>query len=209
MMSLSRVVWSEGMHLAQHHFQAQARYFEDLTAFAVQNLFFAPWGFTSLELDAEALLNGTVVLTHASGIMPDGLAFSFPADGSPEPLEIRELFAPTQESQVAYLAIPEFRAGVANTGAAARFSAETVQVPDDLTGEDTKPIGVAHKNFRLLLQGSPLEGLVELPDVKADALRAERAAAAGGAGSGYASREVAAFWLSHAVHSSLPALRGL
>lgn len=251
MTSLSRVVWSEGMHLAQHHFQAQARYFEDLTAFAVQNLFFQPWGLTSLELDAEALLNGTVVLTHASGMMPDGLAFVFPADGSPDPLEIRELFTPTEDAQVAYLAIPEFRAGGANTGDQARFSQQMVQVADDLTGEDARSIGVARKNFRLVLQGAPLEGMVLLPiarirrdgsghfvydpdyvppcvrigasnrllslgqrmvellDAKADALRAERAAAAGGAGSGYASREVAAFWLSHAVHSSLPALRGL
>ena len=44
MTSLSRVVWSEGMHLAQHQFQAQARYFEELPGFALQNLFFAPWG---------------------------------------------------------------------------------------------------------------------------------------------------------------------
>jgi type VI secretion system protein ImpJ len=29
MKPLSRVVWHEGMHLAQHHFQAQNRYFED------------------------------------------------------------------------------------------------------------------------------------------------------------------------------------
>jgi len=26
-MPLSKVVWSEGMYLAQHHFQAQSRYF--------------------------------------------------------------------------------------------------------------------------------------------------------------------------------------
>ena len=89
MTSLSRVVWSEGMHLAQHHFQAQARYFEELTGFALQNLFFAPWGLASGELDAEALLNGTVSVTHATGIMPDGLVFSFPDDPAPEPLEIR------------------------------------------------------------------------------------------------------------------------
>jgi predicted component of type VI protein secretion system len=31
MKSFARVVWSEGMHLSQHHFQAQSAYFEDIT----------------------------------------------------------------------------------------------------------------------------------------------------------------------------------
>ncbi len=252
MTSLSRVVWSEGMHLAQHHFQAQARYFEELTSFAVRNLFFEPWGLASGELDAEALLNGTVTLTHATGIMPDGLVFAFPDDPAPDPLEIRELFSPTEEAQRVYLAIPAYRPGGANTGGTeARFSAGSLRVPDELTGDDPRPVGVAHKNFRLLLEGASLEGLVALPiarvrrdgsghfiydpeyippcvrigastrllalgarmveilDVKADALRAERAAAASKAASGFASREVASFWLSHALHSSIPTLRGL
>jgi len=252
MTSLSRVVWSEGMHLAQHHFQAQARYFEELTGFALQNLFFAPWGLASGDLDAEALLNGTVSLTHATGIMPDGLVFSFPDDPAPEPLEIRELFSPTEESQRVYLAIPGYRSGAANTGGPeARFSAGSVRVPDDLTGDDPRPVGVARKNFRLLLEGASLDGLVALPiarvrrdgsghfiydpeyvppcvrigastrllalgarlveilDSKAEGLRAERTAAASKAGSGYASREVASFWLSHALHSALPTIKGL
>ena len=29
MKHLSRLVWSEGMYLGPHHFQAQSRYFED------------------------------------------------------------------------------------------------------------------------------------------------------------------------------------
>ncbi len=240
------------MHLAQHHFQAQARYFEELTGFALQSLFFEPWGLASGELDAEALLNGTVSLTHATGIMPDGLVFSFPEDAAPPPLEIRELFSPTEEAQRVYLAIPAYRAGAANTGGPeARFSAGSLRMPDDLTGDDPRPVGVAQKNFRLLLEGMPQDGLVVLPiarvrrdgsghfiydpeyvppcvrigastrllalgarlveilDSKAATLQAERATAASKAGSGYASREVASFWLSHALHSSIPAIRGL
>src|SRR5688500_17716350 len=65
---LSPVVWSEGMHLAQHHFQAQGRYFEELTEYALSSLFFQPYGLVRCELDGEALLNGTVSLTHARGI---------------------------------------------------------------------------------------------------------------------------------------------
>jgi len=251
MTTLSRVVWSEGMHLAQHHFQAQTRYFEDLTSFAVRSLFFEPWGLTACELDAEALLNGTVAVTHASGILPDGLVFSFPDEPAPAALDIQELFSPTQEAQLVYLAIPEYRPGAANAGAEGRFSAETVRVPDEVSGEDPRPVSVARKNFRLLLEDAPRDGLtalalarvrrdgsghfiydpdyvppclrigasarllalaarlVQVLEARADGLRAEREATPSGAGVGYASREVSAFWLSHALHSSIPALRGL
>lgn len=251
MSTLSRVVWSEGMHLAQHHFQAQTRYFEDLTSFAVRSLFFEPWGLASCELDAEALLNGTVSLTHARGIMPDGLVFGFPEDGTPDPLDIRELFSPTEEAQLVYLAIPEYRQGAANTGPGARFSSAMVRVPDEITGEESRPVAVARKNFTLLLEGAPRDGLVTLPlarvrrdgtghfiydpeyiapsvridasprlmmmiarlieilGSRAETLRVERAGAVGGAGAGNASREISGFWMSHALHSAIPGLRGL
>src|ERR1039458_7495540 len=35
---LSRVVWSEGMHLGPHHFQTQSRYFEDTLWFLSSDL---------------------------------------------------------------------------------------------------------------------------------------------------------------------------
>ncbi len=239
------------MHLAQHHFQAQTRYFEELASFAIRTLFFEPWGLTACDLDAEALLNGTVSVRHASGIMPDGLVFSFPEDALPEPLDVGALFSPTQDAELVQLAIPAYRAGGANAGPAARFAAETVRVPDEVSGEDPRPVPIARKNFRLLLGPAPGEELTALPiarvrrdgsghfvydpdyippvlrlgasprllqlvarlvqvlEARADTLRTERQAAPSGAGVGYASREVSSFWLSHALHSSIPTLRGL
>ena len=64
---LSRVVWSEGMHLGPHHFQVQSRYFEDSIQFAISSLWFASYGLAGLELDADALYNGSVSLLHARG----------------------------------------------------------------------------------------------------------------------------------------------
>src|SRR5208283_2950403 len=61
---LSRVVWSEGMHLGPHHFQVQSRFFEEITHFGISKLWFEPYGIVGLELDAEALRNGTVVVVH-------------------------------------------------------------------------------------------------------------------------------------------------
>lgn len=255
MRSLSRVVWSEGMHLAQHHFQAQSRYFEDLADFALSNLFFEPWGLTGIEMDAEALYNGTVCIVHARGVMPDGLAFQFPQEPPPEPIEIRDRFSPTQDSHLVLLAIPAYRPDRANcslNGAApseaVRFRPATISVLDEITGQDEKSVAVAHGNFRLILDGEPADGLVTLPlgrvrrdgsghfvydpeyippcvqigastrimeiltrlvdilDAKAEALAAERRGTPGVV-AGYASREIASFWLSHAVHSAVAPLR--
>jgi type VI secretion system protein ImpJ len=166
---LSRVVWSEGMHLAQHHFQTQSRYFEELTSFVFSSLFYKAYGFAGLELDAEALLNGTVALTHARGIMPDGTAFHFPDEPPPSPLDVRELFSATHDSHRVLLALPPLRPDAANCrldsvdgGVDPRYSAASETVADETTGQGPRPLGIARKNFRLLLDVQPTEGLVTL-----------------------------------------------
>jgi type VI secretion system protein ImpJ len=255
--SLSRVVWTEGMHLAQHHFQAQSRFFEDLVGFTVSNLFFKPYGLAACELDAEALANGTVSLTHARGIMPDGLTFHFPFDALPAPLGIAALFSPTQDSHLVLLAIPPYRPRFANTAETPqaatngmRYRTATQHVLDETTGLDEKTVVFAQKNFRLILDSEADSGLVCLPlarvrrngsgqfaydpayiapilqigaspplmrllaalvetlESKADTMLAERRSQRPST-SDYGSREVVAYWLSHAVHSSLSPLRHL
>jgi type VI secretion system protein ImpJ len=243
------------MHLAQHHFQTQNRYFEDVTRFVMSELFFRSYGLAGCELSAEALLNGTVSLVHARGVMPDGLAFHFPEDPLPKPLEIREIFSPTQESHLVMLAIPRFRPGGSNCvvdleapANGSRFVLRQVAIADETTGRDEKPVGLAGKNFRLMLDVQVTEDLVALPlarvrrdgaghfiydpayippvlqiggslallemlarlvemlDARAEALMAERRTVPT-AQSEYATREIASFWLSHAIHASLGPLR--
>ena len=104
---LSRVVWSEGMHLGPHHFQTQSRYFEDTLWFLNSNLRQEPWGFLHFSLDSEALRNGLAILTFASGILPDGLIFDLPdCDSAPVPAQLKDLFSSTDSEIVLYLAIP-------------------------------------------------------------------------------------------------------
>jgi type VI secretion system protein ImpJ len=112
---LSRVVWSEGMCLEPHHFQVQNRYFEDAIQFATSSLWFASYGLAGVELDAEALRNGTVSLLHARGVFRDGLPFHMPeSDALPEPRAIADLFPPTRDGIVVMLAIPPRRPGGVN-----------------------------------------------------------------------------------------------
>src|SRR5664280_3931643 len=92
---LSRVVWSEGMHLGPHHFQTQSRYFEDTLWFLSSNLRQEPWGFLHFSIDTEAMRNGLAILSFASGIMPDGLIFDLPeCDSIPTPASLNSLFTP-------------------------------------------------------------------------------------------------------------------
>jgi type VI secretion system protein ImpJ len=168
---LSKVVWHEGMHLAQHHFQTQSRYFEDSIRFALGQLYYMPYGVTACELDSHAIANGVLSLVHAQGVMPDGLAFYMPdADGLPEARDIRGVFSPTHDSHLVLLAVPAFAQNGANcdpvrgsNGGASRFQLESRSVRDDTTGRDEHAVELARKNFRLILDSERRDDEVGLP----------------------------------------------
>ncbi|HTY61537.1 MAG TPA: type VI secretion system baseplate subunit TssK [Acidobacteriota bacterium] len=170
MKHLSRVVWSEGMYLAPHHFQVQSRYFEDSIQFAASALCFAPYGFVGFGLDVEALRNGTLSLLHARGILPDGLSFQMPdCDALPAARNIADLFPPTRDKVTVLLAIPEHKWNGVNCAQSAddsgwvRYSAESQTIPDETTGRDEKPVPLGRKNFSLLLDTEAQEGILALP----------------------------------------------
>src|SRR5436190_1438390 len=167
---LSRVVWSEGMHLGPHHFQVQSRYFEDSIQFATSSLWFAAYGLAGVELDAEALHNGTVSLLHARGLFPDGLPFNMPeSEALPTARAIADLFPPTRDGVTVMLAIPSRKPDGLNCSLTetavngARYVAESRVLHDENTGGDERPVRLGRKNVRLLLDTEPAGGLVVLP----------------------------------------------
>ncbi|MGO8819185.1 MAG: type VI secretion system baseplate subunit TssK [Terriglobia bacterium] len=171
MKQLSKVVWSEGMHLEPHHFQVQSRFFEEITHFGITRLWFEPYGLVGLELDAEALRNGTVCVVHARGIFRDGLAFNMPeSDPLPAPRSIVELFPPTRESLTVLLAIPPLRLGAPNVALTdqdqngfRRLIAEPDLIPDENTGLDEKSLKVGRKNIQIVLDTENTSDLETLP----------------------------------------------
>jgi type VI secretion system protein ImpJ len=158
------VLWTKGVLLSPQHLQTQDRFLEDRLHFQLSGLTFAPWGFAKLRLDHEALAGGTLAIAEASGILPDGLLFDMPeADALPEPRVLAGCFAPDQTELDAYIAIPEYRPGgrnVSANGAAdgTRYGAEILLRRDENTGLAEKPIQVARKNFRILVDGDAIEG---------------------------------------------------
>ena len=171
MKQLSKVVWSEGMHLGPHHFQVQSRFFEAITHFGISQLWFEPYGVVGLELDGEALRNGTVSLVHARGIFQDGLPFNMPeSDPLPAPRGIADLFPPTRESLTVNLAIPPQRLGVPNcaltdqgNNGPLRFIAESAMTADENTGVDEKALKVGRKNIQILLDTEDAGDMQTLP----------------------------------------------
>jgi len=254
---LSRVVWSEGMYLGPHHFQVQSRYFEDSIQFATSSLWFASYGLAGVELDAEALQNGTVSLLHARGIFRDGLPFNMPeSDSLPEPRAIPDLFPPTRDGIIIMLAIPPrkpngFNCSLPNSnGLEARFIAESRVLHDENTGGDERPVYLGRKNLRLLVDTEStgelmtlpiarvirdgaghfaydpnfvppvvqisasvrllllVQRLIEILDEKSTTISRGARNTSGGPAE-FSTRQIASFWLLHAVNSSLAPLRHL
>jgi type VI secretion system protein ImpJ len=168
-MMLSRVVWSEGMHLGPHHFQVQNRYFESLVHFTSCALAFEPWGLAGIQVDQDALRNGIFTLVHARGLFQDGLAFLIPElDEAPEPRQIGDIFPPMDDFLDIHLAIAPLDSKGANCTPAGqpadglRYAAKEVLTPDELTGTDAKPLQVGRKNLRLLA-AAELNGQLAIP----------------------------------------------
>lgn len=166
---MQRVLWTKGVLLSPQHLQVQDRFIEDLIGFQVASLALSPWGFSRLGLDHEALAGGSLGVSDAAGILPDGLPFDMPgSDPVPPPKPLEEYWHPDMDSLDLYLTLPEHRVGALNVAprigdASARYVAEVALLRDENTGKQEKPIQIARKNFRILCEGEPLEGSTALP----------------------------------------------
>src|SRR6185436_5217744 len=164
MKQLEPVVWTKGTLLNPQHLQMQDRFLESNLQFQLDALAFRPWGFRSLRIDQEALADGTVAVSQASGIFPDGLLFDIPAsDPGPPARVLADAFEPDQESLEVFVAVPHYRDQGVNVSpggrdADARYRAEYSMVRDENTGLSEKPVQIARKNLRILFEGEVQEG---------------------------------------------------
>ena len=166
---LSRVVWSEGMYLGPHHFQTQSRYFEDLLNFLTVSLWHNPWGFLNLQLDTEAIRNGSAVLLHASGMMPDGLTFDVPeCDDAPPAVNILAAFPPTDAELPLFLAIPRRKDNGLDFDPSAdrgsvRYGSIERTLRDETSGIEDREITLGAKNLQILTKDQLTPDLTSLP----------------------------------------------
>ena len=100
------------MLLQPQHFQQQERYRDHFIHTRITAMSPFGWGFVSLELDTAALATGTLALSRAVGIFPDGTPFDMPAvDPLPEPMELP---ADLRDERI-FLALPLRRPGTQET----------------------------------------------------------------------------------------------
>lgn len=100
-MQVHKVIWQEGMLLRPQHLQHNDRYYQQQLN-RTRLLAADAWGFLSLELDVQYLDLGKVVVSQASGMLPDGSLFELSAAMEPLVLQV----APNVGRQGIYLALP-------------------------------------------------------------------------------------------------------
>lgn len=164
MKQLQPVIWTKGTFLTPQHLQVQDRFIEDSLNFRLQALKFCAWGFSELTIDQEKLAAGHLVLSRASGIFPDGLLFDIPdSDAAPPSRALADCFDPGIDQLDVYLTVPDLRQRGVNVSSGTRdgntrYLAEIAAFRDENTGSGEKPIQVARKNFRLLVEGENRQG---------------------------------------------------
>lgn len=166
---LQPVVWSKGTFLSPQHLQVQDRFIESVLQFRTEALQFRPWGFSNLKINHEALAGGALAIHEASGLMPDGLLFDIPSsDPAPPVKPLAGYWESDQKTMLVYLGIPNLLVSGVNLSMRdravdTRYLAEVASFRDENTGASEKPVQLARKNFRLLVEGEPRGGCVSMP----------------------------------------------
>jgi len=166
----NKVLWTEGMFLQPQHFQQQERQLARQLDGRVGSAQPWAWGFSALQIDDAALLQGRVALSHLRGVLPDGLAFAVPGDDpAPPALEV----AADVRDQIVVLALPLLRQGVAESDVEAgegsdaamppRYRALDLEVADSHAASLREaPLQIGRLNLRLMLERDANEGYATL-----------------------------------------------
>ena len=158
----------KGTFLSPQYLQTQDRFMENAIRFQLEALNFRPWGFAQFRIDYEALAAGMFSLSQASGIFPDGLLFDIPvSDPAPTPKPLADVFEADKDTIDIYLAIPDERIpginiSMKNSESDTRYKSEVAMLRDENSGTNEKPVMIARKNFRFLVEGEARQGCSSL-----------------------------------------------
>lgn len=153
-MNAHKVIWQEGMLLRPQHFQHHDRYYDHQLKTRSQLSGAFLWGFLDLEIDAQFLGTGQIVLNLACGVMPDGTLFDLRDRNQSLVLDV----APNTGDTSVYLALPLVTGNCIEArepeqaNVLARYTTYSTNVSDSNAGQDiSTPVLCARPEFRLLL----------------------------------------------------------
>lgn len=153
-MNHDKVIWQEGMLLRPQHLQHNDRYVDHQLKVRTRLLASYAWGFLALEIDRQFLNLGQLVVSQASGVLPDGSLFETAGNAQPLVLEI-----PSNTSNMpVYLALPLVTGNhiesrrPEQSDVLARYTTYDAQVVDSNAGSvDASQISCGRPDLRLLL----------------------------------------------------------
>ena len=157
----SKVAWSEGLFLRQHHLQQGDRYVEQFIENRTRNISPYPWGFAAIEIDRDLAHQNKFALRRASGIFQDGTPFDMPGS-SPLPLAI-DLPAGT-EKQLIWMTMPAASVNsrevdMAEATSGSRYTRDIETVIDSSSGLHVEEeLEVAHPRISFEVRKTPKAG---------------------------------------------------
>ncbi len=163
-MTVNAVHWYEGMFLRPQHFQIAQR---NLQAEIRENIHWDrhhSWGLRRFRLDEQALANHRIVISELAARMRDGTLISFAHAGQLPEIDLRQAMAGVSTLML-FAAIPKLEA---NRGApdAGRYQIETLDLEDENTGQNPRPVQVRRLKVRLLTDQQDHAGYAVLPLIR-------------------------------------------
>lgn len=157
----SKVAWSEGLFLRQHHFQQNDRYVERLIENRVRSISPYPWGFSAIEIDRDLAQQNKFALRRVSGIFQDGTPFDMPgASPLPTPIDVPE----GTEKQLVWVTFPAATVNarevdMAEAMSGSRYVRDLETVVDSSSGMHVEQeIEVAHPRAAYEIRKTPKPG---------------------------------------------------
>ncbi len=157
----SKVVWTEGLFLRQHHLQQYDRYLENRLETRVRAVTPYPWGFAELEINRDLIQQNKFGLRRVAGLFQDGTPFDLPEIGPlPQPIDIPNgaerkyiwLTMPVATANMQEIDMPESRNGSRYTRALEKIRDTTTNMQID------EQIEVAHPRIELTVSETPKAG---------------------------------------------------
>jgi type VI secretion system protein ImpJ len=165
-------IWTEGLFLSQHHFQAQDRYHEAQLRDRLAALRRFDWGLLRVEIDDRLLQANELRLRQLHAVWPDGLVVRCGGSSEtppPDPRSFLDLFAPEAEHLDVFAAVAVEQALLPNVAPAGdqdsprRFERVSRAVHDFEAGGEPQEIELAVPNVRVVFGSEPQQNLSLLP----------------------------------------------
>jgi type VI secretion system protein ImpJ len=165
-------LWTEGLFLSQHHFQAQDFYHELQLRDRIAAIRRFDWGILELEVDDRLLQAGQFRLRRLEAVWPDGMVVRCGGSSENPPPEARSFeafFTPELSHLDVFVGVPAETGSAANVAAPAesaalrRFSRASRSMADFNTGGAVQDIEVAVPNLRVFFGNEQREKMSALP----------------------------------------------